>query len=49
MIQIVGTKGVEYTSQPVLILGTLEVGEKIEDGFVTSVYRLKATSVTIAE
>jgi len=42
-------KGVEYTSQPVLILGTLEVGERIEDGFVTSVYRLKATSVTQAE
>jgi hypothetical protein len=49
MVQMQGPKGVEYTSQPVLILGTLEVGEKIEDGFVTSVYRLKATSVTIAE
>jgi hypothetical protein len=49
MVRVVGDKGVEYTSSPVLILGTLEVGEEIEDGFVTSVYRLKATSVTPTE
>src|SRR6185295_1540124 len=49
MIQIAGTRGVEYTSSPVVILGTLEVGAKIEDGFETSVYRLNATSVTAAE
>ena len=32
-----------------LVLGTLEVGEKVEDGFVTSVYRIKATSVVAIE
>jgi hypothetical protein len=49
MVRIEGARGVEYTSAPVLILGTLEVGEQIEDGFVTSVYRIKATSVTSTE
>jgi hypothetical protein len=49
MIQIPGAKGVEYTSSPVLILGTLEVGAKVEDGFETSVYRLNATTVTATE
>jgi hypothetical protein len=49
LVRVVAEKGVEYTSSPVLVLGTLEVGEEIEDGFVTSVYRLKATSVTATE
>jgi hypothetical protein len=49
MIRIEAQKGVEYTSSPVLLLGTLEVGEQIEDGFVTSLYRLKATSMTATE
>jgi hypothetical protein len=49
MIHVEGARGVEYTSSPVLILGTIEVGEQIEDGFVTSVYRIKATSVTSTE
>jgi hypothetical protein len=49
LIHIEGARGVEYTSSPVLILGTLEVGAKIEDGFETSVYRLNATSVTAVE
>jgi hypothetical protein len=49
MVKIEADKGVEYTSSPVLVLGTLSVGEEIEDGFVTSVYRIKATSVTATE
>jgi hypothetical protein len=49
MVHIEAKKGVEYTSSPVLVLGTLEVGEQVEDGFVTSVYRIKATSVTAIE
>ena len=38
-------KGVEFSQQPLLVLGTLEVGEETEDGFVTSLYRIHATSV----
>ncbi len=40
-ITISGRRGVEYSSLPVMLLGTIEVGEKMEDGFVTSLYRLK--------
>jgi hypothetical protein len=40
-INIAGRRGVEYTSLPVMLTGTLEVGEKMEDGFVVSLYRLK--------
>ncbi len=49
LVHLEGTKGIDFTGSPVVILGTLEVGEKVEDGFVTSVYRLRATSVKIAE
>lgn len=31
---------------PVLVSGTFEVGEKIEDGIVTSIYRMVATEVS---
>jgi hypothetical protein len=44
LIKIEGRRGTEYSSLPVMIAGTLDVGEKIEDGFVTSVYRLKVDS-----
>lgn len=37
--------GVDYTAQPVVVAGRLEVGEETEDGFVISVYRLHASSV----
>jgi hypothetical protein len=37
--------GIEYTTEPLLLLGTLEVGEETEDGFVTSIYRLRGTVV----
>ncbi len=49
VIRIEGKKGIEYTSGPILVIGALEVGEKIEDGFVSSVYRLKADKVMPAE
>lgn len=42
-------RGVEYTTAPVLILGELEVGEEVEDGFVTSLYRVKADKVKEVE
>lgn len=32
--------------RPVKAYGTLEVGEKIEDGFVLSIYRMKAEKVS---
>jgi hypothetical protein len=45
-LRIEGRKGVEFSSMPVMITGTLDVGEKIEDGFVTSVYRIKLDGPT---
>ena len=33
--------GVEYTLSPILICGELDVGEIVEDGFVTSLYRMR--------
>ncbi|HYC78717.1 MAG TPA: DUF3299 domain-containing protein [Planctomycetota bacterium] len=41
VVKIDGRKGVEYTGMPVMLLGTLDVGEKIEDGWVTSLYRIR--------
>jgi len=38
-------EGVEFTTEPILVLGRLDVGPEREDGFVTSIYRLHATSV----
>lgn len=37
--------GAAYTDFPILVTGTFEVGEELEDGEVTSVFRLRATSV----
>jgi len=34
-----------YTPDEITVVGIFDVGEKIEDGFVTSLYRLKAESV----
>lgn len=34
-------RGVEYTMRPVLVAGVFDVGEVVEDGFVTSLYRLQ--------
>lgn len=49
VVRIEGKKGIDYTSGPIQIAGILDVGEKVEDGFVTSVYRLKADKVLPAE
>lgn len=38
-------QGVEFTTMPVVLAGTLDVGEQVEDGFVISVYRMTADSV----
>lgn len=40
-----GKPGIDYTTAPVLVLGKMEVGEEVEDGFVTSLYRLTASEV----
>ena len=41
--------GVELVPIPVLVLGVLDVGEVREDGWVVSVYRLKADTVEVLE
>ena len=40
-----GEDGIELLTTPVLVLGTLDVGEEKEDGWVTSVYRIRAEIV----
>ncbi len=41
---------VPRTSQvPVEVVGTLEVGEKLEDGLITSVYQMKVDTVTVVK
>ena len=45
LVDVVGTSGIQFTTWPILCLGRLSVGEEIEDGFVTSVYRLHAEKV----
>lgn len=35
-----------YTDIPVAVFGTLDVGEELEDGYVISLYRMDADSVT---
>lgn len=37
----------DWTDQPVIVYGTLEVGEEKENGFVTSFYRLKTDSMKL--
>ncbi len=49
VVTIPHERGVEFTTAPILILGELDVGEEVEDGFVTSVYRVEATKVREAE
>lgn len=45
VVTIPTKKGIEYTSAPLLVLGTMDIGEEREDGFVISVHRLKAEKV----
>ena len=40
-VTIDGRQGVEYSSPPVMLHGTLEVGEEMEEDMVISVYRLR--------
>ena len=37
--------GIEFTTTPIGVMGILDVGEEVEDGFVISVYRIKADKV----
>lgn len=41
--------GIELVSVPILVLGTLEVGEIVEDGWVISVHRMKAETIDVLE
>jgi hypothetical protein len=43
-VTIAGRRGIDITGDSRLFAGTLEVGEEMEDGFVSSVYRLKIAS-----
>ncbi|MAG58421.1 MAG: hypothetical protein CMJ83_19205 [Planctomycetes bacterium] len=45
VVTIAEDKGVEFTTAPVMILGPIDIGEEVEDGFVTSVYRISAKKV----
>ncbi|WP_437605407.1 DUF3299 domain-containing protein [Sorangium sp. So ce834] len=45
LVRVEAPAGASYVDGPVLVLGTLEVGEQREAGGVTSVYRLRASSV----
>ena len=42
-------EGLELVTVPIVILGKLDVGEEVEDGWVTSVYRLTAETVEMVE
>ncbi|MEE2711356.1 MAG: DUF3299 domain-containing protein [Planctomycetota bacterium] len=49
VVNVPDDRGVEFTTAPVLILGDIDVGEEVEDGFVTSVYRVKTHKVKEVE
>ncbi|NRA95913.1 MAG: DUF3299 domain-containing protein [Planctomycetes bacterium] len=49
VVNVPDDRGVEFTTAPVLILGDIDVGEEVEDGFVTSVYRVKTDKVKEVE
>lgn len=44
-----GQKAEFYNDIPITVYGDLEVGEEIEDGFVISLFRMKATEVAAEE
>lgn len=44
-VHVSGSEGVDYRSDPVMVSGVLEVGEKLEEGAVVSVFRLQRASV----
>jgi hypothetical protein len=39
----------DYTAAPIVVTGTLEVGEAKEGGFVTSLYRLRDATVSAVD
>jgi hypothetical protein len=41
--------GIELVAVPILVLGTLKVGEIVEDGWVISVHRMKAETIDVLE
>jgi hypothetical protein len=45
LVRVGGRRGVDLITAPLFVTGILEVGEEVEDGFVTSVYRLRADRV----
>jgi hypothetical protein len=49
LVDVVAEGGIQFTTWPILCLGRLSVGEEMEDGFVTSVYRLHAEKVLEVE
>lgn len=49
VVNVPDERGVEFTTAPILILGEIDVGEEVEDGFVTSLYRVKTDKVKEVE
>lgn len=49
VIKIPGDDGIDFTTSPILVLGKMEVSEEVEDGFVTSIYRVVADKVEEVE
>jgi hypothetical protein len=45
VVRMKAGQSAEYTSTPIVVTGTLDVGEEREGGFVTSLYRLMDASV----
>jgi len=45
VVRMKAGQSAEYTSTPIVVTGTLDVGEEREGGFVTSLYRLTDASV----
>lgn len=41
--------GIEFTTTPIAVMGVMDVGEEVEDGFVISVYRIQAEKVVDVE
>ncbi len=44
-VVVEGAGGMDYVADPIVVLGTLEVGERYEEGVVVSLYRLLASGV----
>lgn len=42
-----GKRSKVFSSEPIVVFGTLNVGEELENGYVSSLYRLKADEVLV--